>query len=85
MSYHALVGYVSARHLWRLSHLGDNHCLAGNLLQWWNAMNGLFNVENMGVTATVVWAIWNRRNNLIWNAKKSNEAATLGSVVGTLQ
>ena len=30
-SYHALVGCVSARHVWRLSHLGDNHRLVGNL------------------------------------------------------
>ena len=48
-------------------------------------MNGLFNAEDMGVAAMVMWAIWNCRNNLVWNVKKSNEAAILGSAVGTLQ
>lgn len=83
-SLHALVSCQFAIAVWATSCIGIFSPAAGTFLAWWNAVCNKFKADDVCVVAMTLWAIWNNRNDWVWNGKHAPAVRVIGSALNLL-
>ena len=74
---HALIKCIDIQNIWRQA--GVSHGNAQTFLEWWEDQGGILTKENLQLVAVICWEICSRRNQLIWNRKRIEDAQVLVS------
>ena len=82
--FHALVKCLLAKDVWKLSALGDLNVQADSFRDWWKLIFQRQNMDELNMTAMILWSIWNSRNDLIWNRRRKSSNWIFHAALHTL-
>ena len=68
-NFHVLVQYPFTKQIWQKSICGWVDLSCTNLVEWWDKFLKSFDLETSSMTASILWALWNSINSLVWDGK----------------
>lgn len=66
---HLMRDCIFAKHVWFASPIGLPSCSlpSSSILKWMSHWATNLNISNFSVCSMIIWAIWEARNNRLWN------------------
>ncbi|KAM7491307.1 hypothetical protein LguiA_034228 [Lonicera macranthoides] len=81
---HAFILCPAAKRVWASSSVGDRLFGFSSLIQWLSDLQSSSSTEDFFIVAMILWALWKRRNDVVWNTKNWSDFSVVRRALDSL-